>query len=326
MAKQDAAALRAARQKRVAARNAASGDQSEEEKKSQESAESAKEEAKEATVSAPSVLTAAVLDPNSVPRTAEIDLIGYTDSKDPFWVVLADGRPVAEIRLSDQEDSEKIAKLFTGEQYAEGVREAAKQFDLAEVLAGVRARLYQASVAGDDAYRSIEARLRSESETALREARANLRDNFANMLNLVVLAQAKNFLRENPLKDELFRRMTESGLDERRAVAIIEAAYQARAPEHFDTCFKQAQRWMDLTPQALGELEEQIKDLGYRQPHVAETDEIRAASADQVPSGSHNVPFATRTAAAPEGNDEKAAIRDALGFRRRHTHHQMPTR
>lgn len=316
MAKQDAAALRAARVARLAARTA-SGDQSEEEKKNQEQEEEAKAESKEATVSAPSVLSAAVLDPNSVPKTASIDLIGYTEEKDPFWVVLADGRPVAEIRLSDQEEPNKIAKMFTGEQYAEGVREAAKQFPFAEVLAGVRARPYQASVAGDDAYKSIEAQLRTQSDTAMREARANLRDNFANMLNLVVLAQAKNFLRENPLKDELFRRMSTSGLDERTSVAIIEAAYQARAPEHFDTCFKQAQRWMDLTPQALGELEEQIKDLGYRQPVVAESDEIRAASADHVPSGSHNVPLQTRTASAPQGNDDKAAMRERLGLRKR---------
>ena len=318
MAKQDAAALRAARMERLAARTTASGDQSNEEVTTEEPVSQPEAETKEATVSAPSVLTAAVLDPASVTKTAQIDLIGYTEEKDPFWVVLANGRPVAEIRLSDQEDrSAGFEKMFCGEQYATGVREAAKQFDLAEVLGGVRARTYQASVSGDDAYKSIEAQLRSQSDLALREARANLRDNFANMLNLVVLAQSKNFLRENPLKDELFRRMTANGLDERRSVAIIEAAFQARAPEHFDTCFKQAQRWMDLTPQALGELEEQIKDIGYRQPVVAESDEIRAASADQVPSGSNNVPLHTASSHRTAGADEKEAMRNALGLRRR---------
>lgn len=320
MAKHDAAALRAARMERLARRTAATGEKSEKEDKSQEQSA---EETKEATVSASPVLTAAVLDPTTVSRTAQVDLVGYTDAEDPFWVVLANGRPVAEIRLSDQEDDRTAAfeKMFTDEQYAEGVREAARSFDLAEVLAGVRARLYQASVSGDDAYKSIEARLRSESSAALREARANLRDNFANMLNLVVLAQTKNFLRENPLKDELCNRLTMAGMDEHRAVAVIEAAYQARGPEHFDHCFKQASKWMDLTPQALNELEEQIKDLGYRQPHIAETDEIRAASAEAPQS--HNVPFQTRTVTAAAGQDEKEAMRESLGFRRRNRNHQI---
>lgn len=328
MAKHDAAALRAARNARINARTA-SGNQSDNNITSDEEAEEVTEDTKEATVSASSVLTATVLDPSSVTKTAQIDLIGYTDVENPFWVVLAGGSPVAQILLSDQEEPQKIAKLFVTEQYADGVREAAKAFPFEEVLAGVRARTYQASVSGQDAYKSIEAQLRGESETALREAKANLRDNMSNMLNLVVLAQAKNFLRENPLKDELFRRLAESGLDERRSVALIEAAYQARAPEHFDLCFKQAARWMDLQPEALHELEEQIKDLGYRQPTLAESDEIRAASAGPVPSGSHNVPLSTARTAAAVGNssdDEKAAMRETFGFRRRNSNHQMPNR
>ena len=307
MAKQDAAALRAARQKRIASRT--KGTQSNPATKTAAPTE-------KAPATAPSVLTAAVLDPQSVTKTAEIDLIGYGQAQDPFWVVLANGRPVAEIRLSDQEDPSGIAKLFVGEQYAAGVREAAKQFPFSEVLEGVRACPYQASVATDDAYRTIEAKLTEKHDVALREAKANVRDDMSNMLNLVVLAQNKNFLRENPLKDELFRRMASAGIEDSRAIALIEGAFQARAPEHFEICFKQAMKWMDLTPQALGELEEQIKDLGYRQPVAAASDEIRAASA-AAPSGSHNVPLYTRTAGSNAASSEKEDMRAAMGFGRR---------
>jgi hypothetical protein len=327
MAKHDAAALRAARQARIAARTA-TGDQSDEKnvKPDEKEEEAEAKKNKEATVSATGILTAAILDPASVQKTAQIDLVGYADQEDPVWVVLASGRPVAEIRLSDQEEPQKVAKLFVTEQYAEGVREAAKQFPFEEVLAGVRARTYQASVSGQDAYKAIEAKVRAEADTSLRQARSNLRDNMSNMLSLVVLAQSKNFLRENPLKDELFSRMTATGLDESRSVALIEAAYQARAQDHFDACFKQAARWMDLQPEALHELEEQIKDLGYRQPTLAQSDEIRAASADPAPSGSHNVPLTTRTAAGPPADDEKEQMREAMGFRRRNKNHQMSNR
>lgn len=328
MAKQDAAALRAAREARIAARTSATGDQSEEKNITpDEQGEKAEAKSKEATTaSAPSAaLTAAVLDPSSVQLTASIDLIGYHEVEDPFWVVLASGRPVAEIRLSDQEEPNKIAKVFVTEQYAEGVREAAAQWPFEEVLNGVRARTYLATVSGHDAYKSIEAQVQAEADRKVREAKANLRDDMYNMLNLVVLAQAKNFLQDNPLKDELYTRMTQSGLDERRAVALIEAAYQARAPEHFETCFKQAAKWMDLTPQALTELEEQIKGLGYRQPTVAESDEITRAASAHSPSV-HNIPLETRTASAPSDPDEKQQMRETFGFRRRNKNHQMSNR
>jgi hypothetical protein len=333
MAKQDAAALRAAREARIAARgNSATGDQSN--SKSVKSDEQGKSAASVETPKAapaselPAILTAAVLDPSAVQKTAEVDMLLYgADSEDPHWVVVASGKPVAEIRLSDQEEPHKIAKMFVTQQYAEGVREAAKQFDFAEILTSIHARPYMASVSTADAVKTITAQAQETAAKDLRKAKADLRDNTLNMLNLVVLAQTKNFLQENPLKDELYRRMTESGVGERQAVAIIEAAYQARAADHFEACFKQASKWMDLQPAALAELEEQIKGLAYRQPVVAESDEIRSAS--HSPSRIHNVPLETRTASgtAHAGEeDEKENLKVAFGFRSRSLNRSMPQR
>lgn len=312
MAKKDAAALRAARQERLAKRKKAAGEQSYETTKRDDT--EVKEAQETSTASeAPAVFTAAVLDPSTVTKTASVDLLLYgQDSEDPHWVVLASGKPVAEIRLSDQEEPQKVARLFVTEQYAEGVREAAKQFDFAEVMQGVRARSYVASVANADAYRSIEARVQQEAKHELRKAKAALRDDTLNMLNLVVLAQTKNFLQDNPLKDEFHRRMTESGIDTRQAVAIIEGSYQARAAEHFEACFKQAMKWQDLQPEALSELEEQIKGLAHRAPMVAESDEMpRAASF-------HNIPLETRTAGThADVSDDKEELKAVFGLRRK---------
>ena len=327
MAKHDAAALRAAREARIAARKSATGNQSDEETITNDEQAEAKEQETTTASTTPATLTATVLDPASVAKTASIDLIGYHETEDPFWVVLASGRPVAEIRLSDQEEPNKVARMFITEQYAQGVREAAAQFPLEEVLAGVRARSYQATVSGHDAYQSIKAEVQAEADTQLRQAKANLREGMLNMLNLVVMAQTKNFLHEVPLKDELFNRMVQAGIEDRRAVALIEAAYQARGPEHFEVTFKQAAKWMDLTPQALTELEESIKGLGYRQPTVAESDEIAKAASAHAPSSIHNVPLETRTASGPSADpDEKQRMRDTFGFRRRNKNHQMPNR
>jgi len=310
MAKKNAAALRAARMKRIAARKNASAPGA------QSNSVSSNKPAKNAPPPAvPSTLTTPVVDPALVPKTAHLDLLLFgAEQENPHWVVMASGRPVAEIRLEDQEEHEKIAKLFVTEKYAEGIREASKQFDLSEVLAGVSARSYIATVSGSDAYKQVQKEVTASATSQLRRAKADLRDDALNMLNLVVLAQTKNFIQENPLKAELFQRMTTAGIDEQQAVSVIEASYQAKASDHFDQCFKQAFKWMDLQPEALSELEEQIKGLNTRTPTVAASNSIPSASRI------HNVPLETRptTAAFNTEGDERSSMREALGLRARH--------
>lgn len=313
MAKKNAAALRAARMKRIASRKNASAPGA------QSKTVSPNEPKPQASAVVPTTaaITTPVVDPSMVSKTAQIDLLLYgSDQENPHWVVMASGRPVAEIRLEDQEDHARIAKLFVTEKYAEGIREASKQLDFAEVLEGVRARPYIATVASSDAFKQVQQSVTASATQDLRQAKARLRDDTLNMLNLVVLAQTKNFIQENPLKAELFQRMASAGIDDQQAVSIIEASYQAKASDHFDQCFKQAFKWLDLQPEAFSELEEQIKGLNTRTPVVAASNSV--PSAPRI----HNVPIETRSAsfASAEEGDDKSSLRDALGFRSRGTH------
>ena len=312
MAKQSAAALRAARQRRLASTQ-----------KSPPSTQSQSSETRTASptseTSAPSLpekMVSAVVDPSMVSKTASIDLfLVGEETESPNWVVFANGRPAAEIRLEDQEEPQRIAQVFTTNRYAESIKEAARQVDFDELLAGCRARPFVASVSGSDAYKQITAQAEKSASEEMRKAKANLRDSALNMLNLVVVAQSKNFLKQNPLKEELFDRMVSAGVGEKQASAIIESAYQAKGPEHFEACFKQAFKWMDLHPEALAELEETIADTPQMTPVVADAhdDEIRSASV--APFSHTSVPLETRASyASEEDGDSRAQIRAALGF------------
>jgi len=315
MAKKNAAALRAARLKRIASRKNASATGAQSHSTSSNKGNTTAPKAKMAAP-APTTMSTPVVDPALVPKTAHLDLLLYgADQENPHWVVLASGRPVAEIRLEDQEEHEKIAKLFVTEKYAEGIREASKRFDLAEILEGVYARPYVATVSGSDAFKQVQQQVTASATAELRRAKADLRDDALNMLNLVVLAQTKNFIQENPLKAELFQRMASAGINEQQAVSVIEASYQAKASDHFEQCFKQAFKWMDLQPEALSELEEQIKGLNTRTPVVAATDSIPASH--QM----HNVPIQTRASTSFDNEESgKESLRESLGFRGAHTH------
>ncbi len=256
-------------------------------------------------------LVAPVLDPAEVSRSASVSLQLFNEeTSDPHWLVCANGQPVAQIRLSDQEDADRLAPMFVKDAYANGIIGAASQMDLSELLTSVRARSYVASVENSTAFKAIEARVKTAAAEETRKAKSNLRNDMVNALNLVVTAQSKNYLSENVLKHALFTRLAATGMEEDRAVSVIEAAFSEGASEYFDNLFKQAMKWMDLSPEAYAEISEEIQGMPQRTPVIT-------AEADPKPS--MNVPLMTYTAGwnEEEAADEKAALRERLGLGRR---------
>lgn len=292
------AALRSARNQRLASQAPVSAAQSQ-------------TVVSEEVAPSPAKLVSAVLDPKAVSKAADLSLQLFNDkSSDPHWLVCADGQPVAQIRLSDQDDAGSVAKVFTTEGYANGIVSAASRMDLDEVLTSVRARPYVSVVESSNAYSTIEARVKAEGLAEIRKAKANLRNDMINTLNLVVTANSKNFITENPLKGALYSRMVSAGIENDRAVAIIEAAFQEKSSEYFEAIFKKAMQWGELTPEAYREIEEQINELPQRTPTV-EVD-------DYTVSASKNVPLMTYTAASDfEAVDEKQQLKNTLGLRAR---------
>jgi len=311
----DKAALRADRQKRLANKQGAPSTAQQSQPTATVSSDVAPAVtpavAPTAEIMSTETLTAAVLDPRNVTKTAELTMHLFNErTSDPHWLVCADGQPVAQIRLSDQEDVERVAKVFSTDAYAHGIVNAATRMDLEEILAGVRARAYVASVKGSDAYQALEAHLKAASTDELRRAKANLRNDMVNTLNLVVTAQTKNFIVANALKDALFNRMRSAGIESDRAVAIIEAAWQEKSSEYFDDAFKQAMKWMDLSPESYNEIQEQINDMPQRTPTVEASTAVAPAS--------KNIPLMTYTAGFSEETDPKEQLREVFGFRARH--------
>jgi hypothetical protein len=298
------AALRSARNQRLASKPAVSAAQS-------QTVVSQEVSVQKSAASVAEKLVAAVLDPKAVSKAAELHLQLFNErSSDPHWLVCADGQPVAQIRLSDQDDVGSVSKVFTTDGYANGIASAASRMDLDEVLTSVRARPYVSAVESSTAYSAIEAKVKAEGLAEIRKAKANLRNDMINTLNLVVTANSKNFITENPLKGALFSRMTSAGIENDRAVAIIEAAFQEKSSEYFEALFKKAMQWGELSPEAYREIEEQINDLPQRTPTV-EVDDLTITA-------SKNVNLMTYTAAADfEVADEKQQLKGVLGLRAR---------
>ena len=319
MTKHNPQALRAARKKRLAEKHA-SGPQSQNNFQfTQEPAAS--------TAPVGGQIMARVLNPAEIDKSAnfQMHLFGK-DSADPHWMLTANGQPVAEIRLSDQDDVEKVARLFTTDQYATSIIEASKQIDIAEILAGVKARPYFAALASSEAFKHMQEGLVQEAKQEVARKAASVRTDLLNVLNLVITAGEKNYITENALKDSLFRRMTASGIESDRATSVIEGSWQESAQEYFEACFAKAAEWADLHPQAFAEMQEQITGMKARMPKV-EVDHQVAASYQHTPtpSASSNVPFMTGSAAAgtekTAGMSDKDELKSRMGFRQRHLNH-----
>lgn len=334
MTTHDAAALRAARQKRVAERSApAQGSQPDAQSQNapKPPVAAAAPAAAPPTVTPPAApatgeIMAKVLDPSTVGKNASIDMLLYNEkSNDPHWVILADGKPLAEVRLSDQDEPQKVAKIFSSTQYGTGLKEAFSEVDATDLLKGIKARPYVAATQTADTFKALEAQAKTASAEQLRLARANMRDEMLSMLSFVVEAQAKNYIVENPIKDELFNRMVKAGVDENAAVAVIEASFQTRAPEHFEHMFKRAVAYMDMAPEAFQELRAEVTKSPAR--HVAPVD--GAASAAPTPRQASNVPLTTASVPTGSGSsttDDKAALKEKMSFRSRMVHRAMPTK
>ena len=312
MSTKDPAALRAGRKSRLASLSA----ETQSYDKTEEAPKAPAAVTTPPATTATQDLVANVLDPQEVVATAVFEMHLFNEqSADPHWMLTADGRPVAEIRLSDQEDPRKLATVFCDSRYAKGVISVASQADnLSDVLEAVRARPYIARVSTSDAIAKLRSEIKAEFDAERRSSLASMKGDFVNMLNLVVAAQTKNFIVDNILKDALFNSMKRAGIDDDRAVAIIEQSFQEKSAEYHDQLFAQASKWSELSPEALSEIREQIGEMPVRTPVVEASTEIpRVAS-------THNVPFKTYAGSMDQEPTESAkdSLRGKLSIGSRH--------
>lgn len=257
-------------------------------------------------------LFAYVLDPSKVDKTANFEMLLFNkESVDPHWVLTADGRPLAEIRLSDQDDAARIAEVFCTDKYARGVIAIAADMPLPELLTNIKGRPYVAAIDASEAVNNIKAKVAAETEEERRRTLASVKADFINMLNFVVKANTKNFIRENVLKDALFNNMKKSGISDDRALAVIEAAFQDKSAEYHEQLFAQASKWSEMSPEAFSEIREQIEDLPVMTPHIARSEEIPSATKLVE---ANNVPFSTYGGSVAEEVDHRTRVRQVFRF------------
>lgn len=320
MAKKTAEARRAARRERLAASKntpaAPPASQSD-----SASTDETPDPKTAATQQVPRELTAKVADLSTLSQDCQVSIAGpyNADTENPHWIVTADGEPLAKIALKDQDEEAGIAKLFATAEYGKMFHKTAQSVALDKLLMSCKARPYTAVVKSTEVFASINKQYQNEAKAAFQEKTADYRDALTSVFNLVVEAHRKNFLTNSPLKDALFHQLKRDGVAD--PVRSIEAACQESLGEHFSTMLKQAQKWLDLTPEALAEIKEQITGMPQLDPPTVTAAAAAPTGAPApVPSSAANVRLSTASAGAaptPASANEKAAVQKRFAFRSR---------
>lgn len=273
-------------------------------------------------------LSARVVDPAQVSASARIDVVGpFEKNADAFWIVLADGEPLAKIAMGDQKisdvarNSDTFRKMFLHEDYARSIKSAASKTPILKLLSDMNARPYTASVTRTAAYAAISDKAAKDSKSEIQKKQAKFRDDFLSMLNLVAEAQVKNFLPRNPLKEALFKALKKAGTHD--PTPVIESAFIEAGPAHFEIMANQAMKWLDYNAESLADIRQAIDEMGtgsrsfaYNEAPAAAPQAFAAPAAQRpVPSSDANVPIVTAGSHAPASETDR--IRDIFGFRSR---------
>lgn len=185
------------------------------------------------------------------------------------WILCANGNPLAQITLRDQENAEKIAAHFVSRDYASSIMAGIESHGLKKTLEAVKAKPYVAVVDTAKKTKELSAKLSASSEETLREKLATIKANYVDNLDLVLEASANNFIVENPLKDGLIAAMASLGIPANTASEMVDNAFFAQGPATFSHLLNKADEWSKLTADARHEIVSELHAAGRRSRPLA---------------------------------------------------------
>jgi len=202
-------------------------------------------------------------------------------SEHPFWNVLIQGEPIAQVHLQDQQNPQVVASIFgSAEHYAEGIRDNIVSYGLKETLNHLNARLFAAAYQEGAAYQKAREEIIAEAEKfAAEQADAHAAD----MMSLMLLAHTafeRNMVRaDNPMKAAVFIAAKDAGVHDPGALAETaiamhltadaddaEAAPMSAMSMYLTALWEKAKEYREMEPTALEQIAAHIMDTPVSVP------------------------------------------------------------
>lgn len=179
--------------------------------------------------------------------------------ENPFYVVQASGKPVAEIHLRDQDDPEGIRAYFCDDtKYTKALAQTVENSNFYEMLRGVRARFY-ANAVDASAYAD---KLRKEAVASLSGTRteklASLRKDYTDALVVAAEAMNKGLYADkpNPLKAAFAKVLASYGIS--NPALAVEAAFKDGGQAYFEEVLDNASEYLEMPKEAFAHTKKMV--------------------------------------------------------------------
>lgn len=243
-----------------------------------------------------------VVDPEEIASTegAALDMLLFgAETDNPHWSIFADGKPLAEIQLQDQENPEEIKEVFTSDDYPKHVQEACStSMGIIGTLKALGARWYAGVTTTGYVAEEARSAAAEDLEAEYAQRLAHLREDLLNTINLAITASNKGsrgLFVENTLKSALAEAFRQAGVPNARQ--IVNEVWVEAAQEYMGGVLKTAEKWMGYSPEAMNEVTKEIlgtsieptdEEEPVEEPTVEETQATQASK-----TGIVNVPVRT---------------------------------
>jgi len=289
------------------AKDEAKEDESEEEE-DEETEDDEKDEKKASVVTAKWAPIYTEADMSRIGKDAEVTLVPFLDQADPIYVVMANARPVGEIRRSDLGLDEDQLDMFVHETFPKGIIAASEQLGADKVLGDIDVRYYATQVTQAQADNAAKQAVHADMEEAFQTRSAELKNQFVNNVLLAVEASSKNIFLNNPLRDAIQKNFRQAGIPEAVVTELFETSMQEAGAGYFQAMIKQADEWLGFEKEALAQVEQMVKEAGYRQPSAQVVIEHQASA----PPVQTMAPRAPQRAAAATGDEWTNSVKNVL--------------
>ncbi len=245
------------------------------------------------------------------------------------WMLTANGQPLAEIKLHDQDNASQIAAHFVTDDFARSVIASLSENGLEKTLSFVKAKVYVAKVDTHSRIKKAKAELEASAAADLRTARADLKASFMDSMDKVLQASVNNIFVENELKDALIAGIRQCGINEGTAAEIVDAAYVSKGKATIKALLDQAEEWSNLTSESKVELDKMLNASVQRSRALPSTrgaavanpsydaDAARRleASAKPISQSTQSLTASTEVAASVDsGEDFRAKLKRTFKF------------
>jgi len=175
----------------------------------------------------------------------------WNDEQDPYWVIQASGKPVAEVHLADQDHADDVAAFFCDEvKWPNVVAQTVEKVGLVKMLHGVKARFYANAVTKG----TLAGKMKEEALAALagerKERLAALRNDFTDALVVAAESLNKGLLanKSNPLKKAFVERLASLGIH--NPALIVEEAFAEAFEPFLDQVVADANEYLEMPKEA----------------------------------------------------------------------------